>query len=80
MARIAGVTKEQTSGKVRELFEDQERQYGAVLNTARIYALRPTIYEGAQALAKGIRDSGLIAAELRHLVCVKAASINGCPY
>jgi hypothetical protein len=54
MARIAGVTKEQTSGKVRELFEDQERQYGAVLNTARIYALRPTIYEGAQAFA--IRD------------------------
>lgn len=80
MARIEGMTKEKAPAELRAVFEEQEKQYGSVLNTARIYGLRPTIYAGTQALAKGIRDSGLIEAELRHLVCVKAASINGCPY
>jgi len=32
------------------------------------------------ALQAGIVASGLIGAELRHLLCMKAASINGCPY
>lgn len=80
MARIVGVTEEQAPEEVRAIFEEQERRYGSVLNTARIYALRPTIFVGVQALAEGIRASGLIEAELRHLVCVKAAAINGCPY
>jgi alkylhydroperoxidase family enzyme len=80
MARIKGVTKETAAPELRGIFEEQEKQYGAPLNTLRIYALRPTIYKGAQALAQGIRDSGLIAPELKHLVCVKAAGINGCPY
>ncbi|HEY7220797.1 MAG TPA: hypothetical protein VH985_20655 [Candidatus Binatia bacterium] len=80
MPRINGVTKDTAPADLRGIFEDQEKQYGAPLNTLRIYALRPTIYKGAQALAQGIRDSGLIEPALRHLVCVKAASINGCPY
>jgi hypothetical protein len=33
-----------------------------------------------QALQAGILESGLIAGDLRHILCMKAASINGCPY
>ena len=80
MARIKGVAKDEATDEVRVIFEEQEKRYGSVLNTAPVYALRPTIYFGVQALGKGIRESGLIEPELRHLVCVKAASINGCPY
>jgi hypothetical protein len=80
MPRIEGVTKETAPAELRGTFEEQEKQYGAALNTLSIYALRPTIYKGVQALASGIRESGLIEPELRHLVCVKAAGINGCPY
>ncbi len=80
MARVNGVNIDEVSQEVREIFEEQMSRYGSVLNTARVYALRPTIYKGVQALGKGIQDSGLIDPELRHLVCVKAASINGCPY
>jgi len=50
------------------------------LNTARVYGLRPTIQKGVQALQAGILASGLISGDLRHLLCMKAASINGCPY
>jgi hypothetical protein len=51
-----------------------------VLNTARVYGLRPTIQKGVQALQQGIVESGLIPSDLRHLLSMKAASINGCPY
>jgi hypothetical protein len=80
MARIQGMSIENASEEARAIFEQQKKHYGAVLNTAPVYALRPTIQKGVQALAEGIQLSGLIEADLRHLVCMKAASINGCPY
>lgn len=80
MLRIKGISKEQASEDVRKVFEEQEKQYGAILNTAPVYGLRPTIQKGVQALQAGILASGLISADLRHLLCMKAASINGCPY
>jgi hypothetical protein len=80
MLRINGVSKEDAPQEVREVFAAQEKQYGAILNTAKVYGLRPTIQKGVQALQAGIVASGLISAELRHLLCMKAASINGCPY
>jgi hypothetical protein len=80
MLRINGVTKEEAPEGVRAVFEEQEKRYGMILNTGRVYGLRPTIQKGVQALQQGIVESGLIGAELRHLLCMKAASINGCPY
>ena len=80
MLRINGATKENATEEVRNLFEEQEKQHGAILNTAKVYGLRPTIQKGVQALQPGIVASGLIPADLRHLLCMKAASINGCPY
>ena len=80
MARIKGVTKEEANEEVGAIFAEQEKRYGFVSNTAKIYALRPTIKKGVQALAAGIQASGLIEPELRHLLCVKTANINGCPF
>lgn len=80
MARIKGVTKEQAPEEVRAVFEAQEKRFGFVTNTAWVYGLRPTIQKGVQALAEGILASGLIDAGLRHLLCVKTANINGCPF
>lgn len=80
MLRIKGLTKEDASEDARKVFEEQERQYGSILSTAKVYGLRPTIQKGVQALQAGIVESGLIGGDLRHLLCMKAASINGCPY
>ena len=80
MLRINGVSKEDAPQEVQEVFAAQKKQYGAILNTAKVYGLRPTIQKGVQALQAGIVESGLINPELRHLLCMKAASINGCPY
>ncbi|MDP6560232.1 MAG: hypothetical protein QF619_08980 [Candidatus Binatia bacterium] len=80
MARIQGADKDKAPDEVRAVFEEQEKRYGFVTGTARVYGLRPTIQRGVRALSEGIQASGLIERELLHLVCVKTASINGCPF
>lgn len=80
MARIRGVSDADASGSVQAVFEKQKATHGFVTNTARIYGLRPTIQQGVQDLAAGIQASGLIEPELKHLLCVKTAAINGCPF
>jgi hypothetical protein len=80
MARIAGVSEDKATDEVREIFAEQKQRHGFVSNAAQISAVRPTIQKGVQALAQGIQASGLIAPELRNLVCVRTAQINGCPY
>jgi hypothetical protein len=80
MARIKGVTENDANDDVRQIVEEQKKRHGFVSNAAQVSAVRPTIQRGVQALAQGIQDSGLIARELRNLVCVRTAHINGCPY
>ena len=80
MARIKGIAESDASDDVRKIFEEQKKRRGFITNAVQVSAVRPTIYNGVQALAQGIQESGLIAQELRNLVCVRTAHINGCPY
>jgi alkylhydroperoxidase family enzyme len=80
MARINGISENEANDDVRTIIEEQKKRHGFVSNAVQVSALRPTIYKGVQALAQGIQESGLIAQELRNLVCVRTAHINGCPY
>jgi alkylhydroperoxidase family enzyme len=80
MARIKGVTESEATTDVQQIFEQLKKRHGFVTNTAKVLAIRPSIQQGVQALAQGIQESGTIEPELRHIVCVKTAQINGCPY
>ncbi len=80
MARVVGVTEQEATADVKELFERQRRTFGEVLNTTPVFALRPTILAGSTALAAGIDASGLIEPPLKYLVYTKTAWINGCPF
>jgi len=80
MARIKGVTESEANDEVRQIFAEQKQRHGFVSNAAQVSAVRPTIQKGVQALAQGIQESGLLTQELRNLVCVRTAHINGCPY
>lgn len=80
MARIKGITESDANAAVREIIEEQQKRHGFVSNATQVSAVRPTIQKGVQALAQGIQESGLIAQELRNLVCMRTAHINGCPY
>lgn len=80
MARVRGITEQEATPEVKELFHRQRRRFGDVLNTTPVFALRPTILEGSNALAAGIDASGLIEPSLKNLVYTKTAWINGCPF
>ena len=43
MARVGGITEQEATEDVIELFERQRRTFGEVLNTTPGFALRPTI-------------------------------------
>ena len=80
MARIPGARKEDVPDDVRAVYEAQEAARGAPQPNTPIYALRPSILRGHRALAAGIDESGLLSGELKNLVCLRAALINGCPF
>ena len=80
MPRIAGARKEDLPNDIRKAWEQQEALRGAPMPNLAIYALRPTIWRGHKALAAGIEESGLLPNELKNLVSLKAALINGCPF
>ena len=65
MLRIKGITRDEAPPEVREVFEAQEKRHGSILNTAKVYGLRPTIQKGVQALQAGILASGPISGEMR---------------
>lgn len=44
MARVGGITEQEATEDVIELFERQRRTVGEVLNTTPGFALRPTIF------------------------------------
>lgn len=80
MPRIPEVPDPPGDAIAREVFDKQREDYGQVLNTARVYAHRPTILRAAAQLSEGVRASGLLDGALRALVNVRVASHNGCPF
>ena len=66
--------------EVREAFAQDVKAYGAVLNSSRLYAHTPEILRAVRALGKAIADSGHVEPQLRMLVNVRVAQVNGCPF
>jgi len=61
MARIHALTREEAPEEVRHVYDSYIKDWGQVSNTTGIWAHRPTIQEGVQALGRGISSSGLIS-------------------
>lgn len=80
MARIPEVTEKIIDPIVKEVFDSQLKTHGFIFNTAKIYAHRPTIMRGHNLISQGVDESGLLNEELKALVCIQVASINGCPF
>jgi len=80
MARIDGVDPEETDNHVKAVLNAQRKAWGGPLLNHLIYARRPTIFRGAQAMWAGIESSKLISPALRSLVNRRVASLNGCEF
>ena len=80
MARLRPLTVDEASPEVREALEQSARAYGEPLVSGGIQARSPAIYLAARALGAAPARSGKLPAQIRSLVCLRAAQMAGCPF
>jgi hypothetical protein len=81
--RIPGVTDEEASGPVRDLYEASDRMLGRIANLQRILAHSPYVARWFLPLVAAIRQpkAGAVSdVRLRNLAVLKTSTINGCRY
>ncbi|MGH3090150.1 MAG: hypothetical protein ACRDSJ_22950 [Rubrobacteraceae bacterium] len=80
MARIAGISPDQTEKRIGAVLEAQAKKWGSPLLNHLIYARRPSIFNGARAMWGGLGSSGLVDPKLVALVNRRVAALNGCAF
>ena len=81
MARMRPLTKDDVpEGEIRAALEGGEKWLGQPAIGAGIQAYNPEIMKASRALGAAPAKSGLLPAELRSLVCLRAAELVGCPF
>lgn len=80
MARITGISPDKADGCIKEVYDRQIKNYGAVLENHKLYARRPSIFKAVRGMWDGIGESGLISEQLQALINIRVANINGCPF
>lgn len=81
--RIRGISDEEATGPVRELFEASDRMLGRTANLLRILAHSPYLARWFLPLVAAVRQpkAGAVSdARLRNLAVLKTSTINGCKY
>ncbi len=80
MPRIRPLTKDEAPESVRHRMEASARAFGEPLIPTGIQAYSPPILVASQILGGAPAQSGLLPAQLRSLVCLRAAQMAGCPF
>lgn len=80
MARMKPLAKGEAPEASRPFMEAAERALGQPSIPAGIQARCPPVLEASRALGAAMAKSGQLSAELRSLVCVRAAQIIGCEF
>ena len=80
MVRLRPLKLDEAPEAARPLMEAAARASGRPSVSAGIQARCPTILEASRALGAAPGKSNPLAAELRYLVCLRAAQIVTCPF
>ena len=81
--RIRGITDDEATGPVKELFEASNRMLGRVANLQRILAHSPHVARWFLPLIAAVRQptAGAVSdVRLRNLAVLKTSTLNGCRY
>ena len=81
--RIRGITDEEATGAVRELFETSNQLLGRTANLQRILAHSPYLARWFLPLVAAVRQprAGAVSdVRLRNLAVLKTSTLNGCRY
>jgi alkylhydroperoxidase family enzyme len=81
--RLRGITDEEATGAVKDVFDASNQLLGRTANLLRILAHTPYVARWFLPLVAAVRqpDAGAVSpARLRNLAVLKTSIINGCRY
>ncbi len=81
--RIRGITDDEATGAVKDVFDASNRLLGRTANLLRILAHSPYLARWFLPLVAAVRQptAGAVSpARLRNLAVLKTSTINGCRY
>lgn len=81
--RIRGITDDEATAPVKELFEASNRMLGRIANLQRILAHSPQVARWFLPLVAAVRqpNAGAVSdVRLRNLAVLKTSTLNGCRY
>ena len=80
MPRVSEIDDDRGEPTLRPIFAKDGELFGGPLNPTKIYAHRPPVLKAMKDMAEAIERGGLIESQLRSLVYLKLAVLNGCPF
>jgi alkylhydroperoxidase family enzyme len=81
--RLPGITDEQATGPVKDLFDASNKLLGRTANLLRILSHSPYLARWFLPLVAAVRQpsaGAVTPARLRNLAVLKTSTINGCRY
>jgi len=78
--RIKPLQREEAHPDAQPFFDQDEKYFGLVLNPTRVMAYRPPILAAARGLSRSVAKDATLPAGLRAMMCVRIASLVGCPF
>ena len=80
MVRLSPLKPADAPKETRSLIEAADRVFGVESISSRIQAYCPPILKASRALGAAPGESNNLSAELRYLVCMRAAQLITCPF
>jgi alkylhydroperoxidase family enzyme len=80
MARLRYLEKAELTSDLQALYTTMEQTFGQVLNPTKLMAYFPPFLKAVWGLVGCLEEAQEIDAQLRALVRVRVATINGCPF
>ncbi|MBI4241923.1 MAG: carboxymuconolactone decarboxylase family protein [Candidatus Rokubacteria bacterium] len=80
MPRVREIETDGGDPVLQDIFAKEREAFGSLLNTTKVYAHCPPILRAAKQLSAAVERSGLLDPELRALVYLRVALLNGCPF
>lgn len=79
-SRLAPPNPSALPEQVRRVLEEEAQQFGTPLNTTLVWTHHPALLAAFRAWRTAIGKTALIPEDLKYLVYVRVASLNGCPF
>ena len=80
MERIRPLSREEAHPDIQSFYDQDLKRFGLVLNPTGVFAYRPPIMAAVRQLNRSFSKEPTLPGGLRALICVRIATLVGCPF